>query len=1107
MFRKPAFWIILTLLATGCGFLTVKYFPQAFPLVTVDLRMNRQQALDAAEALAVRYGWGPPDFKQAASFRLDRDVQNFVELEAGGTEAFREMLREGLYSPYAWRVRHYSEGETNETLIRFTPVGEACGFAEKLPENEPGAKLSPDSALVMAERTATREWGIDLTVYNLVEQSQETRPGGRGDHTLVYERAHTQIGEGRYRLQLVIGGDRLTELTHFIKIPEGFVRRHQQMRSANNTIAQIAVLAIGLLYVLGGCIIGLFLLLRQRWVIWRTPLIWGLAIASLQLLAGINQWPLAWMSYDTALTASGFLLRQIVLLLVNFMVLTVLITLTFMAAESLSRKAFPHHIQQWRLWSRGVSNSPAVLGRTMGGYLLVSVFWAYEVGLYFFSTKVLGWWSPSEALFQPDVLATYFPWLSSIAVSAQAGFWEESLFRAVPIASAAILGNRFGNRKAWILSAFVLQALIFSAAHANYATQPAYARLVELIIPSVGFGLIYLYFGLLPAVILHFTVDVVAFAMPLFVSSAPGIWINQVMVILLALVPLGVILLTRLRARRWNEVSPTDYNRAWSPPEKEVKEPEIIELPRKKAAEPMPTRFLPLAGLMGLILWLAFSDFSHHAPSLAIGRKDAKELAHRALTDGGIELPEGFQATSRIGGQVDQQDRFIWQTGGEQTYQKLMGAHLEPPHWMVRFVQFEGEVAGRAEEFQVYIAGEGNVFRLRHQLPEAREGASLSEDEARSLAHANLRDQYSLDPDNLKEISAVESKLPNRRDWEFTFADTVNFSMAEGEARIAVTVTGSTIGDSRKYVHIPEEWIRQERNRRNLTSVLTLLCILVLILALIAGIVGAVVKWSRKAFSVPVFATFFAVLSGLGIINLINGWPATFAHFSTAEPLSHQRFSAVAFSLLGVLFLSVGIALLAGFTHSWKQQEKTVRGIKPVFWGVSLGAVAAGLTALVSQAAPLFQPRWPEYSAAGTYIPIIAPGFHLVPQYVADTTVLLIILVAVDRFTRGWTERKGLISFLLILTGVVIAGSGSIDSPGFWLASGVVLGLLLLLAYHVVLKYHIAFIPLATAGMAILTAVREASYQAHPASLPGSVLAVVLTGFFSIYWFKSLQTK
>lgn len=1111
MFKKPTFWIVLTLVSIGSAVFTIKYFPHAFPLVTLDLQMNRQGALQSARDLSQQVNWGPEGFSQAASFRLNQRVQNFVELEAGGTEAFRKMLEEGLYSPYTWRVRHFKEGETNETLVRFTPQGNPYGFIEKLPEDEPGASLTPESALTIAEKRAINDWGIDLSSYELVEESEETHLGGRTDHTFVYERSNATIGEGRYRLRLVVGGDDLIELTHFIKIPEAFFRRHQEMRSANNTIASIAVIAVGLFYILGGCIIGLFFLLRQRWVIWRIPLLWGLLIAFLQVLAGINQWPLAWMNYDTALSANGFFLSQIGFLLINFLFLTVITTLAFMAAESLSRKAFPHHIQQWRLWSTGVANSPSVIGRTIGGYLLVSIFWAYEVALFFFSTNVLGWWAPSEALFQPDMLATYFPWLSSIAISAQAGFWEESLFRAVPIAGAALLGKKFGHRNAWIAGAFILQALVFSAAHANYPTQPAYARLVELIIPSIGFGLIYLYFGLLPAIVLHFTVDVVAFAMPLFVSSAPGTWMNQILVILLTGVPVWILVRARLSSGRWNEISETDYNRNWSPSVKEARKVEVTELPEREALSPTIARFLPLAGLIGLVLWLLFANFQTDVPSLTIKRNESKELAKKFLSETGAEVSDEFEVLARIGGSIDQQDRFIWRTGGEEIYQELMGEYLLPPHWRVRFARFEGDVTERAEEYQVFIGGKEDVFRIRHQLPESREGASISEEDARILAHKTIKDKVLLEPALLKEVSAKESKLPNRRDWVFTFADTVNYLLPEGEARIAIQITGDQIGDSRKYIHVPEEWARQERNQRNLTSVLSLFCNVILILVVIAGIVGAVINWSKskdlseKNFSPPVFISFFVFLFGLGVFNLINSWPATYAYFSTAEPVLNQTFSTIAFSLLGSLFLSMGLALIIAFLQVWKGTQPDLHGLRPLLWGFSLGLLMTGLLAVMTKITPSLEPVWAEYISAGTYIPVFASGLHPLSRYIATTTLVLIIFIAMDRFTQGWSRRKGLFFFILIIIGVTFAGYGSIDSIVYWLELGLVLGMILLFAYQIVLRFHLSLVPLMVAVMFILNELRQGIYQAHPAALPGSILAIVLLGSLSIYWFKKLQ--
>ena len=97
---------------------------------------------------------------------------------------------------------------------------------------------------------------------------------------------------------------------------------------------------------------------------------------------------------------------------------------------------------------------------------------------------MFGWWDPASTLFDPDVIATPFPWISSVSGALGAGFWEECLFRAVPLAGAALIGDKFGKRNLFIGISFVLQAIIFGAAHANYPVQPAYARLIELMIPS-----------------------------------------------------------------------------------------------------------------------------------------------------------------------------------------------------------------------------------------------------------------------------------------------------------------------------------------------------------------------------------------------------------------------------------------------------------------------------------------------------------------------------------------------------------------------------------------------------------------------------------------------
>src|SRR5439155_15433387 len=117
----------------------------------------------------------------------------------------------------------------------------------------------------------------------------------------------------------------------------------------------------------------------------------------------------------------------------------------------------------------------------------------------------------------------------------------------------------------WIAAAFVLQALIFGAAHANYPAQPFYARLGELIIPSFTFGGIYLAFGLLPAIISHFIYDVIWFALPIFVSTAPGIMISKIAVLFFASMPLLIIFYARIRSKQCTMLSAHYLISSWKP--------------------------------------------------------------------------------------------------------------------------------------------------------------------------------------------------------------------------------------------------------------------------------------------------------------------------------------------------------------------------------------------------------------------------------------------------------------------------------------------------------------------------------------------------------------
>src|SRR5262245_21508316 len=256
MLRRPVFWIGFIALSLAAAVFTFKYFSTAFPLVSIDVRMDRTDALRTARSLAEKNAWPPKGFDQAAEFGGDQEVQNFIELEGGGKPELSRILKERIFAPYTWRVRHYKEADAHETLVRFTPEGDPYGFNVKLPDQEPGDNLSAEEAQRIAEDAARIVWNIDFSRRQLVEASKDVRPSGRTDHTCVYERQDERVGEGRYRLRLVVSGNRLTELTHFVQIPEAFSRRYEQMRSANEAINVASSVVVVAIYILGFCGIG-----------------------------------------------------------------------------------------------------------------------------------------------------------------------------------------------------------------------------------------------------------------------------------------------------------------------------------------------------------------------------------------------------------------------------------------------------------------------------------------------------------------------------------------------------------------------------------------------------------------------------------------------------------------------------------------------------------------------------------------------------------------------------------------------------------------------------------------------------------------------------------
>ena len=1080
----------MTLVAAASAWIAWRLFPLAIPLVNLDITFSREAALAKAQVLAATHRLAPVDARVAAVFNHDDDAQNYIELDGGGKAAFARLVDGRLYAPYWWEVRLFRPGAIDEVVLRFRPDGTVDGFTRRLAEDHVRAAatqaLAPAVAQALAQAAATTAWGVDLAPYRLIETSAQTRASGRVDHRFVYERDE-QFGEGRIRLQLAVAGDELVDVSPSFFVPESFERRFQELRSANNTIAAVASIAAGLFHGLVGCILGTLWLLRTRTLQVKPALVAGLVVGLLLGAATLANYPAAWFAFPTTRDADSFWWREIAAAVVTTLGAGLALGLVFMAAEGLTRRAFPHQPQLWQLWSRDAGGSVNVAGRTAGGYLFVPIELALIAAFYFATNRWLGWWQPSEALTDPNILSSAVPALMPIAMSLQAGFMEECLFRAIPLALGALLGAHFGHRRLGIGIAFVLQAVIFGAAHANYPGFPAYSRLVELLLPSLLWALIFLRYGLLPTILLHALFDLVLFSIPLFLIDAPGASLQQALVIAAALVPAAIVALRRMQVGAWRELPAALWNRAWQPRAVLAHADAVAEtVPAPQVRSRLLQRALPVAGALGCVAWLAFTPWHVDAPPLAIDRGTAIAAAEAALRARGVTLGPDWrrlaQPRSVLGESSSRTAHaFVWREAGAAAYRALIGNTLAPPLWEVRFARFDGDVAERAEEWRVSVTGAGVTRQVVHRLPEARAGAALEQAGALALAQQAVRDAFGGDPAALLLRSADATQQPARRDWTFTLADPQVSLPSGGEARVLVQVAGDEVVGVGRYLFVPETWQRREAEKQNQHELLTIGASTVIALATLAALIFAVVAWNRGQCDRRVLIVVAAATLLGSIGNALFELPQMLMQLRTAEPAGTQ----IALALLGGIAIRLPLALLLGLLAGVGAYDARARAavtaitLLPAWIAGACGALALrGLLAAFDALVPSRMPLWPDQDAWGLLWPGGA-GLSAATAGIGALAVGFFLLALLARFTAGWTRRLPLAAALLVVLATASALPAARDlAPA--VVAGLVGGLTAFAVAMLVLRHDARALPAFIATTIILADAHGAGLVALP---------------------------
>ena len=304
--RRDTLWILGFLAAGALGLACyIGLYDRAWPVASLNFRVDREQAFEAAETYLQRMGYDLSEYESARIFSRAGLPQVFLERTLGLAEANR-LVREWV-SVWSWQIRWFKPLQKEELRVRVDPGGRVTGFNHAILESDEGASLPQAEARAVAETFLAEVQGFSLDDYEPIEASSVDRPARR-DHTFTYRKRDFVVGEdGHYRLGVTVQGDRVGGFGNTSRCPRASPASTGRSVPGRGLIFNVAT-AIGLALVIATAVF-LVRKYRRRELSWRVPVVVGVVTGALSYVGSLNGYPLSYFGYDTTQSYLSFILN------------------------------------------------------------------------------------------------------------------------------------------------------------------------------------------------------------------------------------------------------------------------------------------------------------------------------------------------------------------------------------------------------------------------------------------------------------------------------------------------------------------------------------------------------------------------------------------------------------------------------------------------------------------------------------------------------------------------------------------------------------------------------------------------------------------------------
>ncbi|MEC8063400.1 MAG: CPBP family intramembrane glutamic endopeptidase [Pseudomonadota bacterium] len=1096
-----------------------------FPTINTPITVNQQtatkMALDANNVLKLKLN--PKEVRTTSAFISRSEIQNYISLEAGGNEKLNQLIKSGDLISSFWSVKLFIPKEIQQNTFQFTPEGKFYGYQVGIPEEKSLPNISKEKAQLKMHKFLKHHPLANTNFSEFTEKDYvlKKQDNGRQDHTFIYENKSQTIGEAVPEIICTISGNRITKLQTYYKLPENFLKNFQAMNSYNNFLGSIGSMIIIIGY-FGAAVCTIAYGWKKGLLNWTGASSLALFITATSLLSQINILPIIWyMAYDPSRNESQFLWEVLIPSLTNSVTQFIYLSVTFLAAEFLTRQAFPHHPQLFSWLSPRQAGSITSLKQIALGYTMMFIDLGYIALFYLTALQLPGVWSPSFNLIDPNFMAYYMPFFTPFANSLHAGIWEEFLFRAIPIALAVIVSKKYFKKPApFIIIALILQAVIFGLAHANYPQQPSYIRIIELSIPFFFWGLAYIYCGLLPCIIAHYTYDMFVMSESLFFIQTPGIWLQQLLAAICISLPLLLVVIQKLSYSSifsWHLLPNSARNDAWKPEQSHKSAKKHEQQTSQHLSRPSILILAATAILsFGVFAWYT-QEVTFATTKLTISKSEALKIGRKEAAKF-IDLDKPWQETitTQTTGFKDAPYYIETVLGKEKTYKLLesrqIGTKEEPKFldrflpqtvWHIRYALYEGDQDTRSEELHLYIRCTNMPITFDHIISENIPGTNLSKQEAIQLAQESLQN-YTLRNANETPWSTLNvsstTNPSNRLDWAITLGP--EKAAYDGlQPRWYVTVQGDQVSSVDGNLFIPEKWLENHKEKKGVVAIIQQVISLGVILGYIVLLYQTIQAYAEDHINLRNIVKLLLGLAFIRIVASLNNQASIYQLLSPASPIANQ---------LGTYWISVSISIfIASLSQSLytnyllTSQRNVLRNVVP-FYSTIYGFLLSMIFFSTELITNLYtsNPYYYPYTASldATY-PLLN---QLIYTFVgiSFSASVVISLCAWMQKSQDWIT-----SHTFTLFAITCYFLSSISYPG---SNGYIIQSLLFapvayLSYVFVIRYDLSTIVAIVAGNTILHSVVNSLSQPYPGSWIDTLVIILVSIIISYSMISLIQ--